>query len=203
MKADRESRALAGLSMGGGQALNFGLNNLDTFAWVGGFSSAPNTRRPADLIKDHAEAAKKLRLLYVACGDKDGLFRISEGVHKMLDEKKVPHVYRVIPGGRHDFKVWKSDLYHFAQLLFREPEQAEKKADESPREKKAPDEDGDESKPASTNIGNAAYPRIHPDLRVTFQLKAPTPGRSRSWAISGWARAGRGRWNAARAASGR
>ena len=109
--------------MGGGQSLNFGLGNLDTFAWVGGFSSAPNTKRPADLIKDHAEAAKKLRLLYVACGDKDGLFRISEGVHKMLDEKKVPHVYRVIPGGGHDFKVWKSDLYHFAQLIFREPGQ--------------------------------------------------------------------------------
>jgi enterochelin esterase-like enzyme len=122
VKADRASRALAGLSMGGGQSLNFGLGNLDTFAWVGGFSSAPNTKRPADLIKDHAEAAKKLRLLYVACGDKDGLLRISEGVHKMLDEKKVPHVYRVIPGGGHDFKVWKSDLYHLAQLLFREPE---------------------------------------------------------------------------------
>jgi enterochelin esterase-like enzyme len=119
-KADRESRALAGLSMGGGQALNFGLGHLDTFAWVGGFSSAPNTKRPADLIKDPAEAAKKLRLLYVACGDKDGLFRISEGVHKMLDEKKVPHVYRVIPGGAHDFKVWKSDLYTFAQLIFRD-----------------------------------------------------------------------------------
>ena len=108
--------------MGGGQSLNFGLGNLDTFAWVGGFSSAPNTRRPADLIKDHADAAKKLKLLYVACGDKDGLMRISEGVHKMLDEKKVPHEYRVIPGGAHDFKVWKSDLYHFAQLIFREQE---------------------------------------------------------------------------------
>jgi enterochelin esterase-like enzyme len=93
---------------------------------VGGFSSAPNTKPPADLIKDDAEAAKKLRLLYVACGDKDRLVRISEGLHKMLDEKKVPHVYRVIPGGQHDFKVWKSDLYHFAQLLFREPEKKEK-----------------------------------------------------------------------------
>ena len=118
-KADRESRALAGLSMGGGQSLNFGLGNPDTFAWVGGFSSAPNTKKPDDLIEDRAEAAKKLKLLYVACGDKDGLSRISEGVHKMLDEKKVPHVYRVIPGGAHDFKVWKSDLYHFSQLLFR------------------------------------------------------------------------------------
>src|SRR6478752_4991694 len=44
VKSDRESRALAGLSMGGGQSLNFGLANLDTFAWVGGFSSAPNTK---------------------------------------------------------------------------------------------------------------------------------------------------------------
>src|SRR5688572_26864006 len=41
-KTARESRAIAGLSMGGGQSLNFGLGNLDTFAWVGGFSSAPN-----------------------------------------------------------------------------------------------------------------------------------------------------------------
>jgi enterochelin esterase-like enzyme len=120
VQMNRESRALAGLSMGGGQSLNFGLNNLDTFAWVGGFSSAPNTRPPAELIKDPGEANKKLRLLYVACGDKDGLFRISQGVHAMLDEKKVPHLFNVVSGGGHDFKVWKSDLFHFAQLLFRE-----------------------------------------------------------------------------------
>jgi enterochelin esterase-like enzyme len=125
VNADRQSRALAGLSMGGGQALNFGLNNLDTFAWVGGFSSAPNTKRPDDLIKDHAEAAAKLRLLYVSCGDRDGLFRISQGVHDMLEEKKVSHVYRVIVGGGHDFRVWKSDLYHFSQQLFREQQEHE------------------------------------------------------------------------------
>jgi enterochelin esterase-like enzyme len=177
VKVDRESRAIAGLSMGGGQSLNFGLGNLDTFAWVGGFSSAPNTKPPANLIKDHAEAAKKLRLLYVACGDKDFLFRISQGVHNMLDEKKVPHLFNVISGGQHDFKVWKSDLYHFSQLIFREAEQEkktpEKKANELPQQKKAPEKSSDESKPASTNIGNSAYPRIHADLRVTLQLKAP------------------------------
>jgi enterochelin esterase-like enzyme len=121
VKADRESRALAGLSMGGGQALNFGLGNLDTFAWVGGFSSAPNTRPPADLVKDPAEAARKLRRLYIVCGDADGLLRISQGVHAMLVENKVPHLYNVIPGGGHDFKVWKAALYGFAPLLFREP----------------------------------------------------------------------------------
>jgi enterochelin esterase-like enzyme len=177
VKTDRESRAIAGLSMGGGQALNFGLNNLDTFAWVGGFSSAPNTRRPDDLIKDHAEAARKLRLLYVACGDKDGLFRISEGVHRMLEEKKVPHVYRVIPGGGHDFRVWRSDLYHFAQLIFREPGQAKpapaRKADALQPDTKRADRPGDEGKPASTNVGNSGYPRVHADGRVTFRLRAP------------------------------
>jgi enterochelin esterase-like enzyme len=176
-KTDRESRALAGLSMGGGQALNFGLNNLDTFAWVGGFSSAPNTKPPADLIKDPAEAAKKLRLLYIICGDQDGLSRISQGVHDMLDEKKVPHVYQVVPGGRHDFKVWKSGLYYFSQLLFREQEPGKNKADESSREKQAPDTSSDESKPAPTNFNNSAYPRIHSDLRITLQLKAPAAKR--------------------------
>jgi enterochelin esterase-like enzyme len=121
VQADRESRALAGLSMGGGQSLNFGLANLGTFAWVGGFSSAPNTKPPAELIADPADARQKLKLLYVACGDQDRLFRISQGVHEMLEMNQVPHVYYVIPGGGHDFKVWKSDLYRLAQLLFREP----------------------------------------------------------------------------------
>jgi enterochelin esterase-like enzyme len=142
VNADRESRALAGLSMGGGQSLNFGLSHLETFAWVGGFSSAPNTKPAGELLKEPADAAKKLRLLYVSCGDKDGLLRISEGVHKMLDEKKVPHIYNVTPGGQHDFKVWRNDLYHFTQLLFREPM----------REKKAPDKKADESQPAATNV---------------------------------------------------
>jgi enterochelin esterase-like enzyme len=175
VKSDREARALAGLSMGGGQSLNFGLNNLDSFAWVGGFSSAPNTKPPASLIKDHAEAAKKLRLLYVGCGDKDGLFKISTSVHKMLEEKNVPHIYNVIPGGGHDFKVWKSDLHHFAQLLFRENTKEPKTPEQKGAESKQGDEakKDDESHPASTNVGNSAYPRIHPDLRVTLRLKAP------------------------------
>jgi enterochelin esterase-like enzyme len=174
VKMDRDSRALAGLSMGGGQSLNFGLANLDTFAWVGGFSSAPNTRRPADLIKDHAEAAKKLKLLYVACGDKDGLLRVSEGVHKMLDEKKVPHVYRVIPGGAHDFKVWKSDLYTFAQLIFREPGQEkkaqDKKGDDPKPVQPAPVED---FKPASSNQPGKQYPQVNSEGRARFRVVAP------------------------------
>jgi enterochelin esterase-like enzyme len=118
VKADRESRALAGLSMGGGQSLNFGLGNLGTFAWVGGCSSAPNTKKVDEVVKDPADAAKKLQLLWVSCGDRDGLMRISQGFHDALEQKKVPHVWHVDSGG-HDFTVWKTDLYHFAPLLFR------------------------------------------------------------------------------------
>ncbi|MCL4195322.1 MAG: esterase, partial [Thermoguttaceae bacterium] len=58
--ADREHRAIAGLSMGGGQSLNFGLAHLDTFAWVGGFSSAPNTKPAKDLVPDTAAAKAQL-----------------------------------------------------------------------------------------------------------------------------------------------
>lgn len=116
--ADREHRAIAGLSMGGGQSLNFGLGNLDTFAWVGGFSSAPNTSSPEQLVPDPDAAAEKLRLLWVSCGDEDSLFDISEGVHDYLAERNVPHIWHVDSGG-HTFPVWKNDLYHVATLLFR------------------------------------------------------------------------------------
>jgi enterochelin esterase-like enzyme len=118
VKPDRESRALAGLSMGGGQSLNFGLGNLDTFAWVGGFSSAPNTKPAAELVPDPDKAAKQLKLLYVSCGNKDGLIRISQGVHAYLKEKNVPHIWHVDEHA-HDFQHWKQGLYNFSQLIFK------------------------------------------------------------------------------------
>jgi len=60
---DREHRAIAGLSMGGGQSLNFGLGNLDQFAWVGGFSSAPNTKKPEELETLRSEMLDELEAL--------------------------------------------------------------------------------------------------------------------------------------------
>ncbi len=115
---NRESRALAGLSMGGGQTLNFGLAHLDTFAWVGGFSSAPNTKPAAQLVPDPAVAAQQLKLLWLSCGNKDGLIRISQGVHAYLKEKQVPHVWHVDNNG-HDATHWKNNLWLFAQRIFR------------------------------------------------------------------------------------
>lgn len=115
---DREHRALAGLSMGGGQSLNFGLKNLDLFAWVGGFSSAPNTKMPEELVPDPTLAKENLKLLWISCGDQDNLLNISQRTHDYLKEKEVPHIFYLEPGG-HDFKVWKNDLYLFSQLLFK------------------------------------------------------------------------------------
>lgn len=116
--ADREHRAIAGLSMGGGQSLNFGLGNLDKFGWIGGFSSAPNTKKPEELIPDPAKAKEQLKLLWISCGDKDGLISFSKRTHDYLEANNVPHYYLIIPGGGHDFNVWKQSLYNFAQLLF-------------------------------------------------------------------------------------
>ncbi|MCI0533646.1 MAG: hypothetical protein L0Z50_00310 [Verrucomicrobiales bacterium] len=118
VKTDRASRALAGLSMGGGQSLNIALGNLDTFAWVGGFSSAPNTNPPEQLVPDPDKATKQLKLLFISCGNKDGLIRISQGVHAYLKEKNVPHIWHV-DDHAHDFEHWKKGLYNFAQLIFK------------------------------------------------------------------------------------
>jgi enterochelin esterase-like enzyme len=119
VQAGRERRALAGLSMGGGQSLTFGLRNLDTFAWVGGFSSAPNTQPARTLIPEPSAVKEKFRLLWVSCGDKDGLMSISKPFHEALTQMEIPHVWHVDSGG-HTWPVWKNDLYLFSQMLFRD-----------------------------------------------------------------------------------
>lgn len=118
--ADRNHRALAGLSMGGGQSLNFGLSNTDTFAYVGGFSSAPNTWPPDKLVAE-PEKVKTLKVLWISCGDKDGLIGFSQRSHAYLKEKGVKHIWHLDSGG-HDWPVWRNDLYLFSQLIFKPEE---------------------------------------------------------------------------------
>lgn len=117
VQADREHRAIAGLSMGGGQSLNFGLRHLDTFAWIGAFSAAPNTKPAKELMPDPTAAAAKIKLLMVTCGKKDGLMRVSQGVHAYLKENGVPHIWHV-DDNAHDPTHWKNSLYHFVQRIF-------------------------------------------------------------------------------------
>jgi enterochelin esterase-like enzyme len=121
---DREHRALAGLSMGGGQSLNIGMYNIGIFAYVGGFSSAPNTNKfggmynDVEFLPDPVAAKKKLKLLWIACGNKDGLIRVSQGVHNYLKERGVPHVWHV-DSNAHDGTEWANNLYLFAQRIFK------------------------------------------------------------------------------------
>ena len=118
VRTDREHRALAGLSMGGGQSLNFGLAHLDTFAWIGAFSAAPNTQPAKDLVPDPAAVKSKVKLLFLTCGRKDGLIRVSQGVHAYLKVNGVPHVWHV-DDNAHDPPHWKNSLFAFAQQIFR------------------------------------------------------------------------------------
>lgn len=157
---DPEHRAIAGLSMGGGQSLNFGLGNLDTFAWIGGFSSAPNTKPPEVLLPNPDEAKKKLKLLWISCGTEDGLITFSKRTHDYLVANDVPHIFYLMPGV-HDFKVWKTSLYLFTQLIF-------KPVDVSTFTKYSIS-----GIPASTNVRNSKYPQLLPDNRAIFQIKAP------------------------------
>jgi enterochelin esterase-like enzyme len=118
VKKNSANRAVAGLSMGGGQSLNFGLGNLNTFAWIGGFSSAPNQKSPQELVPNPSETTQKLKLLWISCGDQDGLIALSQKLHAYLKENNVPHIWH-LDSGKHEFKVWKNDLYLFSQLLFK------------------------------------------------------------------------------------
>lgn len=157
---DREHRAIAGLSMGGGQSLNFGLGNLDQFAWIGGFSSAPNTKKPEELVPDAETLKQKLKLLFISCGASDGLISFSKRTHDYLQQHGVPHIYFIEPGV-HDFKVWKNGLYMFSQLIF-------KPVDLSTFSKYPV-----AGAPPETNIRNAKYPQVTSDSRVIFNIKAP------------------------------
>jgi enterochelin esterase-like enzyme len=124
VQADREGRAIAGLSMGGGQALNFGLGDRDQFAWIGAFSPAPIAKPVPELIPDPAGTANPIRLLWLSCGDTDFIREVSKRVRAELNEKNIPHVWH-LGSGAHEWPVWKNDLYLFAQRLFRDGKDAD------------------------------------------------------------------------------
>jgi enterochelin esterase-like enzyme len=170
---DRENRAIAGLSMGGGQSLNFGLGNLDEFAWVGSFSAAPNTKTPELLVPNSDEARKKLKLLWISCGDNDNLITFSQRTHDYLEANKVPHIFYVEPGV-HDFKVWKNDLYMYTQLLFKPVDISTfSKYSASSLGKPASTDLYKDSKPAATNVPGVEFPRVDSQLRASFRVEAP------------------------------
>jgi enterochelin esterase family protein len=119
---DVRHRALVGLSMGGGQALNIGLHHPELFGYLGGFSSGLG--KPADfpatyasLIADPARANKDLRLLWIGCGTEDGALAGSKSFSAFLTENRIRHTFRETSGA-HTWMVWRRYLQEVAPLLF-------------------------------------------------------------------------------------
>ena len=120
--ASPQSRAIAGLSMGGGQAVWTGLNNLDRFAWVAGFSSAfrgfTASERLEKAVADAPGANKRAKLVWLGIGKDDFLLKNNEEFTGWLKGKGVTHTYKVTDGA-HTWLVWRRYLADLAPVLFR------------------------------------------------------------------------------------
>jgi enterochelin esterase-like enzyme len=124
---DREHRALAGLSMGGGQALEIGLGHLDAFAYIGVFSAGGFEGGPDDLRKMNngvmadAEAFnRRLHLFWLGVGTAEPPDFLSgvKQLHKVLGQAGIKSIYYESPGTAHEWLTWRRCLHEFAPLLF-------------------------------------------------------------------------------------
>ena len=121
----RESRAIAGLSMGGGQAVRIGLGHLDLFASIGSLSGGagapPGSPRPegiATALSDPAAFNAKIVLFWIGCGQQDSGHSSAKETHEALEKAGVHHVWFEIAGG-HEWQVWRKSLHDLAQRLFK------------------------------------------------------------------------------------
>ncbi len=117
----RESRAIAGLSMGGGQSIAIGFSHLSLFSAIGAFSAAVPAdfeTRFAGLLSDAKATNSKLKSLWIGCGRQDSLFPRSQKLSATLDAHHINHTFRPSEGA-HTYTVWRLYLGEFAPLLFR------------------------------------------------------------------------------------
>jgi enterochelin esterase family protein len=119
VSSNRKDRAIAGLSMGGGQALSVGLGNLEFFGWVGAFSSAvPQGRKLDSLLAKLEVIDNKLHLLWVGCGRKDFLFKSNQNLIERLKDDNIKHVAHITDGA-HEWRLWRRYLNKLVPLLFK------------------------------------------------------------------------------------
>ena len=123
--ADRDHRAVAGLSMGAAQALQIGLGNLDVFAYVAAFSGGARNFDPKSsfggALSDTANANQRLRLLWLGYGAEDRGYASGKAFHEALAAAGVRHVWFEGPGS-HEWQVWRKHLHDLAPRLFRNAE---------------------------------------------------------------------------------
>lgn len=117
-----DQRAIAGLSMGGGQALQVGLHHLDKFHAIGAFSAALRAQNVEEQYKDVLNDAegtnKKLKVFYIACGKADSLFAPAQSFDEILTKHDIRHSFVPSEEG-HVWRNWRNYLADFAPLLFR------------------------------------------------------------------------------------
>jgi enterochelin esterase-like enzyme len=122
--ADRASRAMAGLSMGGNQTLQMTAAHLDTFAWIGAFSAPLRNfdikTSLGGVFADAAAYNKRVRLLWIGAGTGETTFIEAAGqLHTALDAAGVKHVMFESPGTAHEWQTWRRSLNDFAPRLFK------------------------------------------------------------------------------------
>lgn len=128
--ADRDHRAMAGLSMGANQTIQITMNNLDKFSYIGAFSGTSNYPHtdaidPATFMdgkfKDGNALNKQIHLFWLGLGTKEpNPFPSSVGAFRaMLDKQGVKYTYYESPGTAHEWLTWRRDLHQFAGLLFK------------------------------------------------------------------------------------
>jgi enterochelin esterase-like enzyme len=124
VSSEQSMRAIAGLSMGGGQTFNFGFPNTDKFAYIGPFSAAPDTKKPEITIPDPAVVKKNVKLIFISLAPNDNQVGTgnSSQYHVFLDKNNITHMYQLEPGvpdgQSHSKIVWDRSLYNFAQRIF-------------------------------------------------------------------------------------
>ena len=122
--AEPKNRAIAGLSMGGSESLLTGLNTLDKFAWIGAFSSGGlGTNYASEFPGLNEKANTKLRLLWLGCGEQDGLITNNLQFIAWLKTQNIRYTWVQTPG-QHSFRVWRRYLAQFTPLLFGRENQA-------------------------------------------------------------------------------
>jgi enterochelin esterase family protein len=124
--ADRDHRAISGLSMGGFQATSIGFGHTDMFAYIAGFSGVSPVREEEwntaynGLFADPAAFSQKIKLLYLSLGTEEASrFKMVTEFHDRLTKAGINHVYYESPGTAHEWLTWRRSLHGFAQLLFK------------------------------------------------------------------------------------
>jgi enterochelin esterase family protein len=129
--ADRDHRAMAGLSMGGMQTFQITFNHLDLFSYIGGFSGSGGlgmmSGTPFDsktayngALADPEAFAKRVHLVWIGVGTEEPAMMHTGivGFHDALTKANVKHVFYESPGTSHEWQTWRRDLKDFAPRLF-------------------------------------------------------------------------------------